>query len=40
MQGGIFREGMYEPKTAKFNDVEIVTSDKIVNVIKNQARYE
>lgn len=40
MQGGIFREGMYEPKTAKFNDVEIVTSQKIVNVIKNQARYE
>lgn len=36
MQGGIFREGMYEPKLAKFDDVEIVTSNKIVNVIKNQ----
>jgi uncharacterized protein YjbI with pentapeptide repeats len=36
MRGGIFREGMYEPKLAKFDDVEVVTSNKIVNVIKNQ----
>jgi hypothetical protein len=34
MQGGIFREGKYEPKHAKFDDVEIVNSTKIVNIIK------
>lgn len=39
MTGGIFREGNYDPRKAKFNDVEIVTSQKIVNVIKNNERY-
>lgn len=29
MQGGIFREGMYDKKIAKFDEVEIVTSQEI-----------
>jgi hypothetical protein len=29
MNGGIFREGMFDKKLAKFNDVEIVKSQAI-----------
>lgn len=29
MQGGIFREGKYDPKYAKFNDTEVVKSTKL-----------